>query len=197
MLDTPADAQPDLRPGLMLCAYEPDLGWGADGADADNDWTPPGARLIPVKAEAPESLARTLVAHLRDPACRAALLVGRADGAGDFLIQTRAENRVLNGKARLVPTGPGVARATAPALEMAQTLSEAGLTTRLSSDTVTDPGNYLLYRVLCSLPDGPEAPLVGLLRVPEGDGSAITRAVRLAAEAMARHLSPLPRTRPA
>ena len=123
MLDTPADAQPDLRPGLMLCAYEPDLAWGADGTDADSDWTPPGARLIPVKAEAPESLARTLMERLRDPACRAALLVGRADGAGDFLIQTRAENRVLNGKARLVPTGPGVARATAPALEMAQTLS--------------------------------------------------------------------------
>ena len=197
MLDTPADAQPDLLPGLMLCAQEPDLAWGADGTDADSDWTPPGARLIPVKAEAPESLARTLMERLRDPACRAALLVGRADGAGDFLIQTRAENRVLNGKARLVPTGPGVARATAPALEMAQTLSEAGLATRLSSETVTDPGNYLLYRVLCSLPDGPEAPLVGLLRVPEGDGSAITRAVRLAAEAMARHLSPLPRPRAA
>jgi len=197
MLDTPADAQPDLRPGLMLCAYEPELGWGADGTSADSGWTPPGARLIPVQAEAPESLARTLVEQLRDPACRAALLVGRATGAGDFLIQTRAENRALNSKTRLVPTGPGVARATAPALEMAQTLSEAGLTTRLSSDTVTDPGNYLLYRLLCSLPDGPEPPLVGLLRVPEGDGSAITRAVRLAAEAMARHLSPLPRPRAA
>jgi hypothetical protein len=197
MLDTPADAQPDLRPGLMLCAYEPDLDWGADGSDADNDWTLPGARLISVEAQAPESLARTLMERLRDPACRAALLVGRADGARDFLIQTRAENRVLNGKARLVPTGPGVARATAPALEMAQSLSEAGLSARLSSDTVTDPGNYLLYRVLCSLPDGPEAPLVGLLRVPDGDGSAITRAVRLAAEAMARHLSPLPRPRAA
>jgi pyrrolidone-carboxylate peptidase len=197
MLDTPADAQPDLRPGLMLCAYEPELGWGTDGADADANWTPPGARLIPVQAEAPEALARTLMDRLRDPACRAALLVGRATGADDFLIQTRAENRVLNGKGRLVPTGPGVARATAPALEMAQTLSEAGLSARLSSETVTDPGNYLLYRVLCSLPDGPEAPLVGLLRVPEGEGSAITRAVRLAAEAMARHLSPLPRPRAA
>lgn len=197
MLDTPADAQPDLRPGLMLCAYEPELDWDVEGPEASRDWMPPGARLIPVEAEAPESLARTLVERLRDPACRAALLVGRAAGAGDFLIQTRAENRALNGKARLVPTGPGVARATAPALEMAQTLSEAGLTARLSSETVTDPGNYLLYRLLCSLPDGPEAPLVGLLRVPEGDGSMIRRAVRLTAEAMARHLSPLPRPRAA
>ncbi|MDP3379006.1 MAG: hypothetical protein Q8S53_11625 [Brevundimonas sp.] len=197
MLDTPADAQPDLRPGLMLCAYEPDLGWNEAGSDADTDWTPTGARLIPVRAEAPDSLARTLVERLRDPACRAALLVGRTSGEEDFLIQTRAENRLLNGKGRLVPTGPGVARAPAPALEMAQTLSEAGLKARLSSDTVTDPGNYLLYRVLCSLPDGPDAPLVGLLRVPDGQGSAITRAVRLAAEAMARHLSPLPRPRAA
>ena len=72
MLDTPADAQPDLRPGLMLCAYEPDLDWGTEGSDADNDWTPPGARLISVEAQAPESLARTLMERLRDPACRAA-----------------------------------------------------------------------------------------------------------------------------
>jgi pyrrolidone-carboxylate peptidase len=197
MLDTPADAQPDLRPGLMLCAYESGLDWQDGGADETTPWSPPGARLIPIKAEAPETLVRTLLERLRDPACKAALLIGRASGVPDFLIQTRAENRVLNGTSRLVPTGPGVARATAPALEMAQSLSEAGLKTRLSSESGSDPGNYLLYRVLSGLPDDPEAPLVGLLRVPDADGSAITRAVRLAAEAMARHLSPLPRPRAA
>lgn len=196
MLDTPADAQPDLRPGLVLCAYEPDVDWSGDDSPATN-WTPPGARLIPVEADAPEPLARTLVERLKDPACRAALLIGRATGAHEFLIQTRAENRVLNGKGRLVPTGPGVARATAPALEMAQTLSEAGLSTQLSSEPGSDTGNYLLYRVLSSLPDDPEAPLVGLLRVPDEGGAAVTRAIRLAAEAMARHLSPLPRPRAA
>ncbi len=193
MLDTPADAQPDLRPGLMLCAYDPDLVWAESGPEVPAGWSPTGARLIPVEAGAPDTLARTLVETLRDPACRAALLIGPAAGAGDFLIQTRAENRTLDGKRRLVPTGPGVARATAPALEMAQTLSEAGLTARLSSESGSDSGNYLLYRLLASLPDDPEAPLVGLLRVPGTGGAAVTRAVRLAAEAMARHLSPLPR----
>ncbi|MBO9502739.1 hypothetical protein [Brevundimonas sp. A19_0] len=196
MLDTPADAQPDLRPGLVLCAYEADVDWSGEDSPS-TDWAPPGARLIPVEADAPETLARTLVERLKDPACRAALLIGRATGVDEFLIQTRAENRVLNGKGRLVPTGPGVARATAPALEMAQTLSEAGLSAQLSSEPGSDTGNYLLYRVLSSLPDDPEAPLVGLLRVPDEGGAAVTRAIRLATEAMARHLSPLPRPRAA
>ena len=56
--------------------------------------------------------------------------------------------------------------------------------------------SYLLYRVLSDLPDGPETPAIGLLRVPANQpDAAVQRAVKTAAQAIARHMPPLPRSR--
>ena len=89
-----------------------------------------------------------------------------------------------------------MARATAPVADIVRALNNAGLPAAASSDSEDDAGSYLLYRVLSSLPDGPDTPAVGLLRAPEGEpDDAVQRAVKATAEAMARHLSPLPRLR--
>jgi len=89
-----------------------------------------------------------------------------------------------------------MARATAPVAEIVRALGEAGLTADASSESEDDAGSYLLYRVLSGLRDGPDTPAIGLLRAPEHEpDAAVQRAVKAAAQAMARHFSPLPRSR--
>ena len=131
--------------------------------------------------------------------CRAVLLlVGRTRRSDGFRLQIRAENRALDGGERLDQVGPGMARATAPVADIVRALNEAGLTADASSDAEDDAGSYLLYRVLSGLPDGAGHAGVGLLRAPEHEAdAAVQRAVKAAAQAMARHLSPLPRSRAA
>jgi hypothetical protein len=80
---------------------------------------------------------------------------------------------------------------------MVAALHDAGLAASASSVCEGDAGSYLLYRVLSGLPDGADTPAIGLLRAPQGQpDAAVQRAVKAAAQAMARHLSPLPRARP-
>jgi hypothetical protein len=89
-----------------------------------------------------------------------------------------------------------MARATAPVADIVRALNEEGMTAAASSESEEDAGSYLLYRVLSGLPDGPDTPAIGLLRAPEHEtDDAVQRAVKAAAQAMARHLSPLPRSR--
>lgn len=89
-----------------------------------------------------------------------------------------------------------MARATAPVAEIVRALNQAGLAAAASSDSEEDAGSYLLYRVLSGLPDGPDTPAIGSLRAPEHEtDGAVQRAVKTAAQAMARHMSPLPRSR--
>ncbi len=191
MLDTAAEEQADRRPAMLICVYEDaDPVWPLDAAGTAT------ARIRALGPNAPDALAGLITKELDDEACRAVLLVGRSRKSDRFRIQLRAENRALSGGRKLVVTGPAVARATAPASEMVRALSEAGFPADATSDSEDDAGSYLLYRVLTALPDNADAVSVGLLRTPAGlEPDAARRGVEAAAMAIARHLSPLPRTR--
>ena len=196
MLESSDEAAPDLRPALIICAWDLDEAAWYQAEDLSGiPWSPVGARTLAVAAGEPEALATTLSAHLNDRSCRGLLLVGRTRRSDAFRLQIRAENRSLDG-GRLDGFGPGMARATAPVADMVRALNEAGLAAAARSDSEEDAGSYLLYRVLSGLPDGPDTPAIGLLRAPEHEKDvAVQRAVKAAAQAMARHLSPLPRSR--
>ena len=196
MVDSP-QAPSDTRPSLLICAWAGDeTGWDPVEDLSGEPWSPVGARTEPVPADAAEPLAAALSTRLADPRCRGLLLVGRSRRDDDFLLQIRAENLTAEGVRRLDSHGPSVVRATAPAAEMIGALREAGLPARATSEAEEDVGSYLLYRVLSALPDGADSPAVALLRAPAGAADAmVQRAVKAAAQAVARHLSPLPRSR--
>jgi len=197
MVEVAAEATPDHRPAIVICAWDVDeAAWDPVEDLSGQPWSPTGARTVAVAADDPDSLASTLSAHLSDQRTRALLLVGRTRRSEGFRMQMRAENRTLDGARRMNSVGPGVARATAPVAEIVRALNEAGLTADASSDAEEDAGSYLLYRVLAGLPEGSDTPAIGLLRAPEHEAdAAVQRAVKTAAQAMARHLSPLPRVR--
>ncbi|MDP1913702.1 hypothetical protein [Brevundimonas sp.] len=196
MLEPKDEAAPDFRPALVICAWDvEEAGWDPVEDLSGAPWSPIGARTLAVAAGEPEALATILSAHLDDRSCRGLLLVGRTRRSDAFRIQIRAENRSLDG-GRLDVVGPGMARATAPVADIVRALNEAGLAADASSDSEEDAGSYLLYRVLSGLPDGPDTPVIGLLRAPEHEtDAAVQRAVKAAAQAIALHLPPLPRSR--
>lgn len=196
MLD-PKDEVPDYRPALVICAYDADeAGWDPVEDLSGEPWNPTGARTLAVAGGEPEALASVLSAHLEDRRCRGLLLVGRTRRSEGFRLQMRAENRSLHGGGRMDGVGPGMARATAPVADIVRALNEAGLAADASSESEDDAGSYLLYRVLSGLTDGSDTPAIGLLRAPEGEADvAVQRAVKAAAQAIARHMAPLPRTR--
>ncbi|RZJ29748.1 MAG: hypothetical protein EON85_06310 [Brevundimonas sp.] len=187
----------DTRPGIVICAWDAtESGWDPVEDLSGEPWNPSGARTVPVPSADPDALVTTLGDHLNDRRCRALLLVGRTRKADGFRLQMRAENRSLDGARRADGVGPSVARATAPVGEMIRALNEAGLIADATSDAEDDAGSYLLYRVLAGLADGADTPAIGLLRAPEHEpDAAVQRAVKTAAQAMARHLAPLPRSR--
>jgi hypothetical protein len=196
MLEPIDEVVPDFRPALVICAWDVDeAGWDPVEDLSGTPWNPDGARTLTVAAGEPEALATTLSAHLADRSCRGLLLVGRTRRSDIFRLQIRAENRSPDGS-RLDGIGPGMARATAPVADMVRALNEEGMAAAASSESEEDAGSYLLYRVLSGLPDGPDTPAIGLLRAPEHETeAAVQRAVKAAARSMARHLSPLPRSR--
>ncbi len=197
MFEPRDETAPDSRPALVICAYDAEaVGWDPVEDLSGEPWSPVGARTLPVPAAEPEALAATLSAHLGDRSCRGLLLVGRTRRSDAFRLQIRAENRSPVGGRRLDIVGPATARATAPVAEMVRALNRAGLSAGASSESEDDVGSYLLYRILSRLPDELDTPAVGLLRAPENEpDAAVQRAVKAAAQAMARHLSPLPRSR--
>lgn len=196
MLEPKDEAAPDFRPAIVICAWDVDeVGWDPVEDLSGAPWNPVGARTMAVAADEPEALATALCAHLEDRSCRGLLLVGRTRRSDAFRLQIRAENRSLDG-GRLDLVGPGMARATAPVPDIVRALNKAGLVANASSESEEDAGSYLLYRVLSGLPDGPDTPSIGLLRAPEHEtDAAVQRAVKAAAQAMAHHLPPLPRSR--
>ncbi len=196
MVEPTDESGPDYRPALVICAWDADeSGWDPVEDLSGQHWNPVGARTLAVAADKPESLAAVLSAHLGDRSCRGLLLVGRTRRSDTFRLQIRAENRSLDGGRRL-DFGPGMARATAPVVDIVRALNDVGITADASSDSEEDAGSYLLYRILTGLPDGPDTPAIGLLRAPEHEpDAAVQRAVKAAAQAMALHLSPLPRSR--
>lgn len=197
MLDIAAETTPDARPAILICAWEMDDS-SVDLVEdlAGQTWNPAGARTIAVPATDPDKLALILSDHLSDQRCRALLLVGRTRRSEGFRMQMRAERRASDGSQKTEDVGPSVARATAPVSEIVRALNDEGLSADASSDAEEDAGSYLLYRVLSSLAEGVDTPAVGLLRAPQHESDAVVRkAVRTAAQAIARHMSPLPRSR--
>lgn len=190
MLDLHENAS-DRRPAVLVCSYEADDPvWDVIGGEPG----PAAVRLHPVERAAPAALAEHIRALLQEADCRALLIVGRTHRSDGFRVQMRAENRDLDGSAKLSPTGPGLARATAPVAEMVRALNQAGLVADATSDSEDDVGSYLLYRVLTDLPDAPDTPSIGLLRASGSlSPDQLRLGVHVAAAAMARHLSPLPR----
>lgn len=197
MREPSLDPTSDLRPALVICAYDVDqTAWDPAEDLSGEPWHPAGARTVPVEADAPDVLATRLSARLSDPRCRGLLLVGRTGDGDAFRVQVRALNRTLDGTRRLHSVGPGVVRATAPGADMVQALNAAGLAASVSSEAEDDAGSYLLYRILADLPEGVDTPAIGLLRAPTDAGEAtVRRAVKVAAQAVADHLAPLPRSR--
>lgn len=195
-MSPPPAFRTDRRPALVICAYDPgDTDWDPVEDLSGTPWSPPGARTISVPGGDPETLAVTLCAHLSDPDCRGLLLIGRTHRSDAFQVQMRADNRDLTGNAKLAITGPATARATAPVADMTRALHEAGIAASASSDGEEDAGSFLLYSILSSLPDGIDAPAVGLLRAPSNISAVeLNKGVRIAAGAVARHLAPLSRT---
>lgn len=192
-----AQTPPDPRPAIVICAYDAaESAWDPVEDLSGELWSPAGARTVAVAGGDPDELAETLQTHLQDQRCRALLLIGRTRRSTIFRLQIRAENRTVDGASRLSGVGPSVARATAPAAEIVQSLNEAGLAIEATSEAEDDAGSYLLYRILSGLDEGSDTPAIGLLRAPEnGSDAMMQRAVKAAAEAMARHLAPLPRSR--
>lgn len=188
--------RPDRRPAIAICAWDLSFtAWDPVEDLSGDPWHPVGARTLPVPGNpSAEALAADLSERLRSGECGALLLVGRTVHPGAFRLQTRAENRSLNGAERLDHTGPGIARATAPAAEIVRALSDAGLNALAASDAEEDAGSYILYRILNDLPDGPASPAIGLIRAPsDAPHAKVQLAVKTAASAIARHLAPLPR----
>ncbi len=188
--------RPDRRPAIAICAWDPGFtAWDPVEDLSGDPWNPVGARTLPVPGSAEaDALATELSALLARGDCSALLLVGRTSHAGAFRLQMRAENRRLDHSERLDHTGPGVARATAPAAEIVRDLADAGLTAMAASDAEEDAGSYILYRILNDLPDGPASPAIGLIRAPaDAPNAKVQAAVKTAASVIARHLAPLPR----
>lgn len=198
MLVSPTDVAADRRPAIVICPFnDTEQGWDLVEDLSGTLWSPPGARTVQVDTDAPDALARELTAQLNKGGARAVLLVGRTRRNGDFRVQMRAENRLADG-GRLDPTGPSVARTTAPVAEMVEALREAGLSTVASSEAEDDAGNEILYRILTALPDGPDSPAIGLLRAPAAaPDDQVQKGVKAAAVAMTRHLGTPPRPRAA
>ncbi|GAA0625750.1 hypothetical protein GCM10009422_23010 [Brevundimonas kwangchunensis] len=197
MTAEPDATQTDQRPAIVICAWDADeTGWDPVEDLSGEPWNPTGARTVAVPADAPTRLADQLSDHLRDPRCRGLLLVGRTQRTGGFQLQLRAEHRAPDGARSDHGTAPSVARATAPIAEMVRALGEAGVPAAATSEAEDDTGTFLLYSVLSGLPDGIDTPAIGMLRAPESaTDAAFTKAVKTAAQAMARHLSPISRAR--
>lgn len=196
LLDMDTGLGPDRRPAIAICAWDPTFtAWDPVEDLSGAAWDPVGARTLPVPGDtSAEGLATDLSALLRSGECGALLLVGRTVHPGAFRLQTRAENRGLTGMERVDHTGPGIARATAPAAEIVRDLTAAGLGALAASDAEEDAGSYILYRILNDLPDGAASPSIGLIRAPSNVPDAkVQLAVKTAATAIARHLTPLPR----
>lgn len=197
MLDINTEVAQDRRPAIVICACE--LGaveWNLAEDLSGQLWNPAGARTIAVPASRPSELVQTLSRHLGDADCRGLLLVGRNRTSSQFRIQMRAENRGLEPDFAPMEQSPSIARATAPAAGMVEALNDIGLGAAATSDGEDDVGSYLLYRVLCGLPEGMDVPSVGLLRIPEdADPDVAEQGIKAVAGAIARHMSPLPRAR--
>lgn len=166
----------------------------------DQAWAPDGVELcgkvVPVLwAKAPEEVMAAAQAHR----CDAVLLLAASLRTTDFRVEMRAQNKVARRRTdaegrlweqeRILPTGPGVMRVTAPVAEMVQAIKAAGLPVRASSESGDFVGNFTLYRLLAEFGEGARR-TVGCLGIPmRSDLDEVERAVKAATEAFAGRLS--------
>jgi pyrrolidone-carboxylate peptidase len=168
---------------------------------AAEGWTPPDAivrgQVIPVSwASAPKAAieaARAIDAH-------AVLLLATSTQASDFRIEMRAQNRAAKRRAdalgerwkedRILPTGPGVVRTTAPVAEMVQAVKAAGFAVHASSESGDYLGNFVLYRLLAEFGAEGQARPVGCFTIPvRTEIDTAVRAAKAAVQAFASSLS--------
>ena len=205
----------DLAPALLICGFGPFPAALVNpaslvvGSLRERGWSPNGARaaysLIPTIWDvAPERVQEAMV----DCGCAGVLMVGVAARARSFRVEMRAQNRTAKtrpdasgavlGRDRIDPTGPAVARATAPVADMLRALRAEGLSAEPSSDAGAYLCNFTLYRVLTGYAGRLAAPSAGFLHVPQARETAgpdapsnletIELAVRAAAQAYAEAL---------
>ncbi|MFC0633241.1 hypothetical protein [Brevundimonas balnearis] len=172
------------RPQVGVCAVglEVPAGEGGDGL-----WDGFSA-----SDDAEIETAEMLVRGISGGRWHALLIVAKGRAGGPLRVQLRAENRSADGPGRLFPTGPAMARATAPAAELVRAFQGAGFETEASSEGPCDTAGALLFRTLLALADCSDAPPVGLVRVPaDASGEAVDRMIGIGAPVMARRLAPL------
>ena len=210
-------SRPALNPDAMETPRLLLAGFGAYAEVPDNPaarvverltaqgWAPAGAelrgRVIPVSWTAAPNAVLDAARALR---ADAVLLLAAIPLGSDFRVEMRAQNRVgrrradadgrLWGEARILPTGPGVVRATAPVAEMVKAIKAAGCPVRASSDSGDFVGNFTFYRLLAELGPDEADPAVGCLAIPARKGlDIVEHAVKAAVEAFAKSLTaPLP-----
>jgi pyroglutamyl-peptidase len=177
----------------------------------DQAWSPRAVRVRALVAPVRWSgSAETIDEALREGRCDGALLLGVAGKAREFRVEMRARNHVdrhkpdADGKLwrneKIDPTGPAVARSTAPVAEMVRAIQDEGYPSVASSDAGDYLCNFSLYRLLTGVGEGADGPPVGFLHVPrffERDGvdvpvelDDLERAVKAAATAFAFSLMP-------
>jgi pyrrolidone-carboxylate peptidase len=164
-------------------------------------WSPAGAALsgciVPVSWTAAPA---AVIEAARARRAHAVLLLAAVAQGSDFRVEMRAQNRAsrrradadgrLWGEDRILPTGPGVVRATAPVAEMVQAIKAAGCPVRASSDSGDFIGNFTFYRLLAELCAEGADPAVGCLAIPARiDLDLAERAVKAAAEALGHSVS--------
>lgn len=204
LADTVA-AQPT-PPRLLLVGFGPYASPDDNGAGrvvqrlVDQAWSPQGARLI--GCTAPVSWRRAageVISAVAAHGCDAILLVATRARASDLRVEMRAQNRVAPRRPdadgmvwphdRILPTGPGIARATAPVAEMVQAMTRAGIKARASSECGDYIGNFVLYRLLTDPDLDTAARPVGCLSAPRKvDIEDLERAVKVAVGAFAERL---------
>jgi pyrrolidone-carboxylate peptidase len=160
-------------------------------------WTPGGVtligRVIPVSWTGATAAVLDAVAELD---AVAVLLLTRAALSSEYRVEMRARNRASNhrtdadgklwGQARILATGPGVVRVTAPVAEMVEAIRSTGLPAQATSDGGEFVGNFTLYSLLSEFGAGRP---VGCLALPDpAPLEEAERAVKAAAEAFAARL---------
>lgn len=174
-------------------------------------WSPNGVSVRALVAPVRWSGSAEMVDEaLRESGCDGALLLGVAGKAREFRVEMRARNHAdrrrpdADGKLwrneKIDPTGPAVARSTAPVAEIVRAIQDEGYPAVASSDAGDYLCNFTLYRMLTGAGEGVDAPPVGFLHVPrffERDGADVAvelddleKAVKAAAAAFAFSLTP-------
>jgi pyroglutamyl-peptidase len=217
MLNKPVTSKHPSRPALLITGFGPFPGSPDNPTAAvvasllEQAWAPQGAcahgLVVPVRWD---QSAQIIAEAIRASGCDGALLLGVAGKAREFRVEMRAKNQADRRKpdadgalwpsGKITPTGPAVARATAPVADMVRAIQKAGYPSVASSDAGDYLCNFTLYRILTETAADARSPAVGFLHVPRSvlrDGEEvlltiadIERAVKAAATAFTHSLNP-------